>query len=58
VKKHQTTKKGLWVRSLVDAGQWPEIVLLEEFTGERQHAYERESYWIARLRAEGCPLLN
>ena len=58
VNKHQTTRKGLWVRALVDAGEWPEIVLLEEFVGDRRRAYERESHWIARLKEEGCPLLN
>lgn len=58
VTKHQKTKKSLWIQSLVDAGEWPLIVLLEEFTSERRHAYERETYWVTRFRAEGCLLLN
>jgi len=58
VTKHQKTRNGLWVRALIDADRWPEIVLLEEFVGDRRHAYEREAQWIKRLKAEGCPLLN
>lgn len=58
VRKHSNTRKGMWVRTLLDAGQEPQIVLLEEFSGYRSQAYERESFWIKRLRSEGHPLLN
>ena len=58
VKKRQETKKGLWIRDLIRAEQWPEIVLLEEFLGTRRRAYERESYWIQQLRGQGHPILN
>jgi hypothetical protein len=52
------TKKGEWIRQLAEADKQPNIALLEEFTGYRRQAYERESYWIRRLRAAGHPLLR
>lgn len=58
VRRPGNTKKGEWVRALLDAGREPQIVLLEEFIGYRRRAYERETYWIKRLRSEGHPLLN
>jgi hypothetical protein len=33
-------------------------VLIEEFTGYRSQAYERETFWIQRLRSGGHSLLN
>jgi hypothetical protein len=58
VRKPGVTKKGEWVRGLLDAYLEPQIVLLEELTGHRQDAYERETYWIRRFRSEGHPILN
>ncbi|WP_158270305.1 GIY-YIG nuclease family protein [Mycetocola zhujimingii] len=53
LRKPGDTKKGDWVRELRADEREPHIVLLEEFSGYRPHAYERESYWIKRLRSEG-----
>lgn len=58
VRKPGATKKGRWVRGLLDAHLEPQIVLLEEVTGYRQDAYERETHWIQRFRSEGHPILN
>lgn len=58
VQKPGSTKKGTWIRELLDDGREPQIVLIEEFTGYRREAYERESFWIRRLRSEGRPILN
>ena len=58
LRKPGNTKKGKWVRELRADEREPQIVLLEEFSGYRPQAYERESYWIKRLRSEGHPLLN
>ena len=58
VRKRAYTRKGNWIRSLLDRELEPQIVLLEEFWGYRAQAYERESYWIRRLRSEGQPLTN
>ncbi|MGQ7312309.1 GIY-YIG nuclease family protein [Microbacterium arabinogalactanolyticum] len=52
------TGKARWLRELLAAGEEPQIVLLEEFTGNRQPAYAAESQWVQRLRSEGHPLLN
>lgn len=52
------TRKGAWIQSLLNAGEQPQIVLLETFTGWRRQAYERETHWIKKLRTEGHPLLN
>ncbi|GAA1491476.1 GIY-YIG nuclease family protein [Brachybacterium sacelli] len=52
------SKKADWIRAVRESGDAPQIVLLEEFTGYRQQAYERETYWIRRLRAQGHPLKN
>lgn len=57
-KKPGSTRKGEWVRSLTASGRAPQIVLLEEIVGTRGRAYERERYWIDRLRNEGNPILN
>jgi hypothetical protein len=45
-----------WVQQLLDLGLKP-ICNLLEITDE-SHWQEREIYWIARLRAEGCELTN
>lgn len=58
LRKPGATKKGEWVRALRADEREPQIVLLEEFSGYRPQAYERESYWIKRLRSEGHALLN
>lgn len=58
VKKPGNTVKGDWIRALHEDEREPQIVLLEEFIGYRQRAYERETYWIKRLLSEGHPLLN
>jgi hypothetical protein len=58
MRKPGNTRKGDWVRALQDAGYEPQIVLLEEFIGYRRQAYERETFWINRLRSEGHPLKN
>ena len=58
VRKRGDTRKGEWIRSLLEVGLEPEIDLLEEFVGYRSRAYQRETYWIRRLRSEGHPLLN
>lgn len=47
-----------WIRSVVERGTKPGIVLLEEIRGTRRDAYARETQWIQRLRAEGHQLLN
>lgn len=52
------TAKGEWVRSLLDAGQEPQIIQLEEFSGWRRQAYQRETHWIRHLRSTGNSLLN
>lgn len=58
VRKPGNTKKGAWVREFLAAYREPRIVLIEEFTGYRRQAYERETFWIHRLRSEGHSLLN
>ncbi|WP_083393309.1 GIY-YIG nuclease family protein [Curtobacterium sp. MMLR14_010] len=58
VRKSGNTRKGTWVRGLLSNHLEPQIVLLEELTGHRRDAYEREAYWIRKLRDEGQPLLN
>lgn len=58
VRKSGNTKKGAWVRELLAAYREPQIVLIEEFTGYRRQAYERETFWNRRLRSEGHPILN
>jgi hypothetical protein len=58
MRKPGNTRKGDWVRALQAAGYEPQIVLLEEFIGYRRQAYERETFWITRLRSEGHPLKN
>lgn len=58
VRKPGSTKKGAWIRELLAEYREPQIVLIEEFTGYRREAYERESFWIRQLRSEGRPILN
>jgi hypothetical protein len=58
VRKPGSTKKGAWIRELLAEYREPRIVLIEEFTGYRKQAYERESFWIQKLRSEGRPILN
>lgn len=58
VRKPGNTKKGAWIRELLAEHREPQIVLIEEFTGYRQEAYERESFWIRQLQSEGRPILN
>lgn len=45
-----------WVRELRSAGVYPEMVDLEICAWSE--LLEREHYWIQRLVAEGCDLLN
>ena len=52
------SQKGDWIRAMRARGASPQIVLLEEVLGYRQEAYERETYWIRRLRAQGHVLTN
>ncbi|UFU16067.1 GIY-YIG nuclease family protein (plasmid) [Curtobacterium sp. C1] len=58
VRKPGSTKKGAWIRELLAEYREPQIVLIEEFTGCRREAYERESFWIRQLQSEGRPILN
>lgn len=58
LRKPGATAKGDWIRALREQERDPQIVLLEEFEGYRRDAYERETRWITRLRAEGHPLTN
>lgn len=49
----EKTHRAAWIRQLLKLGLKPTINLLEE-TEDRY----RECYWIAKLRAEGCDLVN
>ena len=57
-RRHDRSRKAAWLREVLDAGLQPRIVLLEEFTGSRASAYERESAWIRQLRDQGHDLTN
>lgn len=54
---HSSTPKALWVRSLVEAGTRPGMVILEEVA--KQFWADRERWWIAHFRTVlNIPLLN
>jgi hypothetical protein len=48
--------KARWVRLLLREGLYPKLSILEECSVSVWK--ERECYWIARLRSEGCNLVN
>lgn len=51
--------KNVWIRTLADRGVKPLIVELEHTAyKEAAHAYEREKYWIAKMKADGHNLNN
>jgi hypothetical protein len=45
-----------WLRKLAQGGKRPVIEVLEVV--EEHHWQDRERFWIAKLRADGCDLVN
>ena len=52
----EDTWKARWIRKLLTLGLRPIAVVLEETTAEDRG--NRERWWIADMRAKGCPLTN
>jgi hypothetical protein len=57
LKKEGHTHKGHWVKSIVDAGLRPKIVIIEALDSPTA-LYEHEHFWVTYFRAMGCPLTN
>jgi GIY-YIG catalytic domain len=51
------THRGRWIQQLRNAGSKPIMEFLEENIPIEEWP-EREMYWIAKCRSEGCPLTN
>lgn len=51
-----TAYKCLWLKSLLETGLKPALVLLEETNSDIAH--QREAFWIKKLKGEGYNLTN
>jgi hypothetical protein len=47
-----------WIRTILDRGELPRILLLEQTTGTKREANRRTTHWIRKLRADGHNLVN
>jgi hypothetical protein len=47
-----------WIRTILDRGELPRILLLEQVDGTNREGRRRQAHWIRKLRADGHNLVN
>jgi hypothetical protein len=50
--------RATWIRTVLDRGELPHILLIEQVDGTKRDARRRADHWIRKLRAEGHSLVN